>query len=81
MDFKQILAARLKAVKDAALAALPDRMVVPTDVRDRRLAICDTCEFLFAPTKQCKKCGCFLKMKTSFADFKCPIDKWPAENQ
>jgi hypothetical protein len=41
-----------------------------------RLDICKTCEFYRAKTNQCKKCGCFMKLKTSLANAKCPINKW-----
>jgi hypothetical protein len=43
---------------------------------DRRMAICDTCEFLKKPAKQCSKCGCFMKLKTKITRAHCPIHKW-----
>jgi hypothetical protein len=43
---------------------------------DRRMAICDTCEFLKKPAKQCAKCGCFMKLKTKIDRAHCPIHKW-----
>ena len=31
---------------------------------------------LFTPTAQCKKCGCFMKLKVVIPNQKCPIGKW-----
>jgi hypothetical protein len=56
------------------------RILVTTEVKEHRLEICNNCEFLFQPTMQCKKCGCFLKGKTAIAAFSCPIGKWQAIN-
>lgn len=43
--------------------------------KKRRLEICSTCNF-FSEKKICKKCGCFMPIKTSFKMFHCPISKW-----
>ena len=43
---------------------------------EKRMAICRECEFFFKPTANCKKCGCFMKIKTKLALKKCPIEKW-----
>ncbi|MBA95805.1 MAG: hypothetical protein CMP21_08835 [Rickettsiales bacterium] len=42
----------------------------------KRLSICKECEFLFKPTKTCKKCGCFMKIKARMSNVSCPIGKW-----
>ncbi len=47
--------------------------------RQRRLAICQDCEFLMrrnSSTAQCRKCGCFVNLKDGIAEEKCPIGKW-----
>jgi hypothetical protein len=44
-----------------------------------RMSICQTCPELFTPTTQCKKCGCFMQVKTKFEAAKCPLDKWNTE--
>jgi hypothetical protein len=49
---------------------------VEEDIRTTRLNICDSCEYLFAPTGNCKKCGCFVKAKTWLKDTTCPLNKW-----
>lgn len=43
---------------------------------DRRLAICQTCEFFIQKTERCRKCGCFMKLKTKLEKANCPINKW-----
>ena len=75
MDFISKLKTRIEQVR-ATVGEAVDAVIVPESVKEERLSICNTCDFLFEPTMQCKKCGCFLKAKTSFAFFKCPIDKW-----
>jgi hypothetical protein len=45
--------------------------------RNSRLAVCNSCEFLFKPTNTCLKCGCFVQAKTYIPIAKCPLDKWP----
>ena len=41
-----------------------------------RLEICSSCDFYRKRTNQCKKCGCFMKLKTQLENAKCPIGKW-----
>jgi len=54
---------------------------VPENIRQDRLSICKSCEFLIESTVQCAKCGCFLAIKTKWATEKCPIDKWLATEE
>jgi len=42
----------------------------------RRFLICEECPELIRLTQQCKKCGCFMKLKTKLEAAKCPLDKW-----
>lgn len=46
------------------------------DLATYRLDICKSCEFYRQATNQCKKCGCFMKLKTKLEDATCPIGKW-----
>jgi len=46
------------------------------DVQKDRINICNSCEFLFTPTRNCKKCGCFVDAKTRLQSSSCPINKW-----
>jgi hypothetical protein len=43
---------------------------------DRRMDICRSCEFFRVKTETCKKCGCFMKLKTKLERAHCPIGKW-----
>ena len=49
---------------------------------NERLKICrgsssnEPCEEYFKPIGSCKKCGCFVRLKTKIASQKCPLDKW-----
>ncbi len=49
------------------------------DIIDRRWDECQKCEFLLKSTNNCKKCGCFMKVKTRVATASCPIGKWDKE--
>ena len=41
-----------------------------------RLEICRACEFFRPKTETCRKCGCFMKLKTMLENAKCPVGKW-----
>jgi hypothetical protein len=41
-----------------------------------RYLICRECEHFYAPTRQCKECGCFLALKVKSKSQSCPIGKW-----
>lgn len=41
-----------------------------------RLEVCRECVFLFKPTMTCKRCGCFMKVKSHLANAECPEGKW-----
>ena len=43
---------------------------------EERKKICSLCPYLYKPTFTCKKCGCFMKIKTKLANAKCPEGKW-----
>jgi len=42
----------------------------------RRWNICVSCDRLFKPTRQCKECGCFMKIKVRLKGSTCPLKKW-----
>ena len=48
----------------------------PEEIAESRLEICRSCEFYRKKTNQCKKCGCFMKLKTQLEHARCPIGKW-----
>lgn len=41
-----------------------------------RYGMCESCEHFRQKTKQCKLCGCFMKMKVKLLEAECPIGKW-----
>lgn len=41
-----------------------------------RFDLCKKCPELIQLTKQCKKCGCFMIVKTKLEKATCPIGKW-----
>tara|TARA_Y100001937_G_scaffold56864_2_gene78096 strand:- start:991 stop:1389 length:399 start_codon:yes stop_codon:yes gene_type:complete len=49
---------------------------VTKKLKEQRLNICRACEFYFKPTGTCRKCGCFMRIKSSIAVMGCPIGKW-----
>lgn len=49
---------------------------IDSTVSDKRMAICEQCPELFQLTKQCKKCACFMPLKTKFNGAYCPLEKW-----
>ena len=54
----------------------PKTEFVSEEVSIERLNICKNCPELIKLTKQCKKCGCFMTIKTRLEDSKCPLGKW-----
>jgi hypothetical protein len=48
----------------------------PEELSEYRLEICRSCEFYKPKFNKCSKCGCFMKLKTSLLEAKCPIKKW-----
>ena len=49
------------------------------DIVNKRMDLCKGCEFLLKPTNNCRKCGCFMDIKTKIATSRCPIGKWEKE--
>ena len=43
---------------------------------EKRFKICKACPELVKLTSQCKKCGCFMKSKTTLEAARCPLSKW-----
>ena len=49
---------------------------VSVEISNKRMLICEECPELIPVTKQCKQCGCFMKMKVRLEKASCPIGKW-----
>ncbi len=54
----------------------PNKERSPEELAEYRLEICKGCEHFSKLSIRCKKCGCFMKLKTNLKDAKCPIGKW-----
>ena len=46
------------------------------EISNSRMNICKSCPELIKLTKQCKKCGCFMAVKTKLTGAECPLGKW-----
>lgn len=49
------------------------------ELQRQRVAICETCPDMGTSgvwANRCKVCGCFMKVKASWAEQKCPLGKW-----
>jgi len=44
--------------------------------KERRLSICDGCEFKNRIDNECSICGCELSIKTEWKTSSCPKNKW-----
>ncbi len=64
------------SLKDTALRLLKNPKLAPRAIAAERLAICERCDRYKADTTQCEICQCFMPIKTTFANVKCPLDKW-----
>jgi hypothetical protein len=54
----------------------PNTQWASEEVATSRFDMCKACPELTPVTDQCKKCGCFMKMKTKLEKASCPIGKW-----
>jgi hypothetical protein len=54
----------------------PNTEYVDREISDARFNLCNFCPELISLTKQCKKCGCFMALKTKMKEAKCPLGKW-----
>lgn len=43
---------------------------------EKRLSICNTCSWFNKRLAKCKKCGCFMRLKTTLETASCPVGKW-----
>jgi hypothetical protein len=41
-----------------------------------RMSICRECPLFHKATNRCTQCGCFMTLKTTLLQAKCPVDKW-----
>jgi len=70
----------LKSALDSARRLAQDPSKVTDAVRQERLSICGNCEHFYSPAKRCQVCGCYMELKTQFANMKCPKNYWTEEH-
>ena len=46
------------------------------DLASQRYDTCLNCDKFMHATKQCRECGCFMKVKVTMAAASCPLGKW-----
>jgi hypothetical protein len=54
----------------------PKTKKIEDNEANRRYSLCLECPELINLTKQCKKCGCFMVIKTKIEASSCPLGKW-----
>ena len=63
------------SIKYTAKRLLENPSVAPRAVAAERLTICEGCD-RYTESKSCELCMCYMPLKTTMANMKCPIDKW-----
>ena len=63
------------SIRDTAKRLLQDPSIAPRAVAADRLAICEGCD-RYTGAKICEICQCFMPLKTTMSNMRCPIDKW-----
>ena len=62
------------------LNSIPDRirsfLITDKTILKDRQDKCNDCEHYVKSTGRCRKCGCFMKLKTRMSMASCPIGKW-----
>ncbi len=64
------------SIKDTAKRLLEDPTVAPRAVHNERMEICQQCDRYREGAQTCEICGCYMPLKTTMANMRCPIDKW-----
>ena len=54
----------------------PKHEKASVELQENRFNICKQCPELIPVVNQCKKCGCFMSLKTTMKIAKCPLGKW-----
>ena len=63
------------SIKDTAKRLLEDPSIAPRRVASLRMEVCEGCD-RYTEAKICEICQCFMPLKTTMSNMKCPIDKW-----
>lgn len=54
----------------------PNQQKADRELVESRLAVCNTCPWFAKNLKRCRKCGCFMRLKTTLVQAKCPEGHW-----
>lgn len=49
---------------------------VTTEEAEKRLTICNSCQFFRQRDQRCSRCGCYMAIKTYLKAESCPVGKW-----
>ena len=52
------------------------KFLAPENVYKDRIKICQSCEFYFKLTGNCRVCGCFMSLKARIGALECPKKYW-----
>jgi hypothetical protein len=64
------------SIRDTAKRLLEDPSIAPRRVASLRMEVCEGCDHYIQDSGQCDICLCYMKLKTTMANMKCPLDKW-----
>lgn len=66
------------SIRDTAARLLADPTIAPRQVAKDRLAICESnvCGAFNEKGSTCERCGCYMPLKTTMANMRCPVDHW-----
>ena len=64
------------SIKDTARRLLEDPTVAPRVVHNERMAACGECDRYDKISQTCEVCLCYMPLKTTMANMRCPLDKW-----
>jgi hypothetical protein len=64
------------SIKDTARRLLEDPTIAPRNVAKHRMGLCEVCDRFSKESKTCEICQCYMPLKTTMANMKCPIDLW-----
>lgn len=63
-------------VKNVQSVIAGNPLNVSDEEKNRRLSICNSCEFFIRDQERCSKCGCYMAVKTYLKAESCPVGKW-----
>ena len=67
---------QLRNLALSAMEAAQDPRPAPRTLKEKRLEICNLCEWFDGKQLRCKACGCYLIAKAAITGSKCPKGKW-----